>query len=689
MQISRKDIGYALYSRLEEAFRFWLKDKILGIFGSEWQSFVPPGVWLKVNEKSRSLSGSQIDDPLVVFEETDIPDIMEIVCYKGNFPRYVQAGVIKIEEFRSIIGKLYELRNKIAHVKLNFTAIDLDLLIEIANALLPLLGSNGGELKDALDCLKNNPSRILVSIPSDFQIYGDTWDFAHLNNLPPADYDPDGGFIGRKDDLNRIEKLVLGDLHRVVTVSGAGGVGKTAIVHYLCENLLRKESFPFSALVWVSAKEEVLSPTGIERIEPTIQNYEEVLDNIIATLGWVDDLDKPIEKKQEVVDIILGAGAKGILLVVDNLETIRDNRVVEFIKDFPPPSKVLITSRLGLGEVERRYPLKEMSKKDALVLLRTVAREKGVDDLVRMADDVLATYVEKMSCYPLAIKWVIGQVALGKDINVAVAGLTSSTGDVARFCFEYIFDSLLNENARLVLYSLAMYEKPLTLGVLSHVANLEPEALESAIRELTLASLILPTQTMVGDEAVETRYELLPLTTNYIRTKLTERPEINRLMRSRIAMVQTLIEEADKAGKAYRYSLADMGAETEEEKIAATWALTAHQKSQAGDYSGAVDALRRATQIAPNFPALYRNWAIIEAGSGFYDQADSLMKRSTNMDPNDPRLWFAWGNIEKDRQRYDKASEYMTKALVLSPNDAPILGSLGEIEKRRGNYQEA
>lgn len=689
MQISRKDIGYALYSRSEEALRYWLKDKILNLFGADWQSQVPAGIWSKAKEKYSSDSPQQFDDPLSLFEETDIPDLMEIVCYRNAFDQYIPRETMRIGDFRDHMKKLYDLRNRIAHVRHNFTALDLDLLMEIAKSLLTIVGAIGNDLRETLESINTNPETVMTRIPSEFLIYEDNPRFAHLNNLPPADFDPDGGFVGRKEDLARIDKLILGDLYRVVTISGAGGVGKTAIAHSLSENLLRKEAFPFDGLVWISAKDEKLSATGIEKIEPTVRNYEEVLDSILATLGWEDDLAKPIAKKEESVDVILKAGSKGILLVVDNLETIRDDRVIEFIKDFPPPGKVLITSRLGLGEVERRYPLKEMTEKDAIVLLRTVAREKGIDDLVRLPDDTLGKYVHQMSCYPLAIKWVLGQVALGTDINIAVAGLTAPTGDVVKFCFEYIFDSLLTEPARMVLYSLAVFDKPLTRGVLTHVANLEPDALDSAIRDLTLASLIIPNQALTSDGTLETRYELLPLTTTYIRTKLGGSPTVNRQIQKRIEKVRHLTDEADKDGRDYRYSLFNMGAKTEEEKIAATRAQTAHQKSQAGDYAGAVDEFKRATEIAPNFPMLYRNWAIAEARFGFDEQADALMKKATSMDSSDSRLWYSWANMERDRQRYENAATYMRKALELSPNDAPILGALGEIEKRRGNYEDA
>jgi len=149
---------------------------------------------------------------------------------------------------------------------------------------------------------------------------------------------------------------------------------------------------------------------------------------------------------------------------------------------------------MGLGEVERRYALKELSKADAIALVRTVAREKGVEALVRLPDDTLYNYAQKMSSYPLAIKWVVGQVALGKDLDRLIESLVSTSGDIARFCFEHIYDNLLSENARMVLCCLAASDTPLTRGVLTHVSGLQAEQLDKALRDLTLASLIIQGQ---------------------------------------------------------------------------------------------------------------------------------------------------------------------------------------------------
>ena len=69
---------------------------------------------------------------------------------------------------------------------------------------------------------------------------------------------------------------------------GAGGVGKTALAHRLCSNLLSRKILPFDAILWVSAKEEKLSDTGIEPLEPTLRSFEDVLDDILRTYGWDD-----------------------------------------------------------------------------------------------------------------------------------------------------------------------------------------------------------------------------------------------------------------------------------------------------------------------------------------------------------------------------------------------------------------
>ena len=689
MQITRKDVGYTVYSRLEEALRLWIRETLLRAYGPGWLGQIPPGIQEKIQDKLSPLKITDFDDPLAILEESDLPDLFEIVSHRKAYKTFAPRTEIDLESFNQMLQHLYNLRIRIAHVKQTFTALDLDRLIEIAKILLPVVKPFANDLEETLACLAIQPERVILHIPPNFFLHEEEPQFAYLTNLPAADYDPDGGFIGRKDDLAKVENLLLGEVHRVITIAGAGGVGKTALAHYACQRVLSRDSSPFSAVVWASAKEQALTVTGIEQVDPTLRDYEDLLDSILETFRWFDELDGSLRDKESSVEVILRANDKGLLLVVDNLETITDSRVVEFIKDLPPPNKVLITSRMGLGEVERRYPLREMSPRDAVQLLRTVAMEKGAQSLARVPDDILGKYVDRMARYPLAIKWVVGQVALGKDIEVALSELVSPVGDVARFSFEKIFQSMLSNNAKLVLFALASYDRPLTRGILSHVANLAPDDLDTALRQLTIASLVIPSQVRTPDARIETQYDLLSLTRNFIRSKLMETPDIRTTLQARIQALRSLIEESERASRQYRASLPLFGAQTEEEKIAATLVVGGLQKNQAGDYRGSVQALERATQIAPHFGPAYREWANVESQAGFSDNAEVLIRKAASLTPQDPAVWTTWGVIEMRTQRYDEAASHLQRSRELNPHDHYAIHVAAEIEKRRGNFEEA
>ncbi len=687
MQFSRKDIGYTIYSRLERAIREWIKERFL-VFGPDWPSHIPEGVLTKALGRLDVASIQEVEDMAYILEETDFPDLGEIVCFGQNPSVFLPPESFTQKEFQEQMAVLYELRCRIAHVKQSFTAVSLDQLMEKSTAFLQLLGSHASELAETLEVLNTAPEKVIVQMPSYFVIT-DEPPALYFHNLEPLDYESDGGFVGRADDLKKLRVLVLGDLDRVITVSGAGGVGKTALVHRFCSSLLTQHSQHFDAIVWISAKEEKLTLTGIEPIEPSVRNYEEVLDKILEVYGWYNVMQQDLAEKESYVNLILRESDKGILLVVDNLETVQDERILEFVKDMPRPNKALITSRMGLGEVERRYPLKEMSKADAIMLLRIVAKEKGADTLATLPDSVLYNYARRMSAYPLAIKWVVGQVALGMDIERLVSSLASTSGDIARFCFEHIYENVLSPEAKTVLCSLAANDGPLTRGVLTHVSGLLSDNLDRALRDLALASLVVPQQEKGKDSSIVTKYSLLPLTLGYLRVKLQSQPELWRTIRDRIAVVSNRMEEAARAGRQYRYALQDLGATTDEERIAATWALTAYQHAQTGDYDGAVLLFKRAVEIAPNFSRLYRNWAVVETDNGHYTRANELMEKATRLSPDDPALWFTWAQSEKRAGRLDSARKRLQKALALSPNDGAVLGGLGDVEKRCGNHEEA
>ena len=153
--------------------------------------------------------------------------------------------------------------------------------------------------------------------------------------------------------------------------------------------------------------------------------------------------------------------------------------------------------------------------------------------------------------------------------------------------------------------------------------------------------------------------------------------------------VQSTIEEAERAKKQYRFSLSNLGATTEEEKVAAMIAQTAFQKYQAGRYFDALEDYKRATNIAPRFSSIYRNWSVMESSEGHYIEADQLMSKAASLRPDDAQIWITWGNMKRKCDKIKDALEYYQRAYNLNPDDYVILNALGQAKCRLGDYEEA
>ena len=562
-QFTRAMLGYALWIATEDTLRNWIAKRLVDLFGSEWDQQIPAGIWNRLLERyDESVKTSNLSQVRDLLEHSDFPDLFDIVKYKKKSKLFLPES--ETEEIDYYNAKLYTLRNLIAHKPYSFNIRNLDDLSECAEWVIKIAGSTSSRLVEVKNGIEDEPEKYAQPIPEEFIV--DTRkqsQYKITNNFPPMDYEYDGGFVGRRKERQDLKRRLLDKrIHPVITVSGAGGVGKTALAHYVCEDVLTNHPEAFDGLVWISAKRDRLTVTGIEEIEPTAQTFEEVLDAILSTFGFSEYIDHALEdKKQTIQDIVIDDTKYGILLVIDNLETIvHDQSLIEYLKDIPLPHKVLITSRIGLGEIERRINIEEMSPGDAVELFRVIAREKSVKGLAQLPSETIKAYVKRMSSYPLVIKWVIGQAAVSKDFDRLVQNINSTDSDISKFCFEYIFDRMLSQESKLVLQCLATSDQELTQPVLMHVAELTVLEFEDVMLELELASLIIPSQDHDSANArIVTRYGILPLTRAYILSKEGSKRDI----KARLQGVLNLAENARRAKRHYELSLEYFGAETD------------------------------------------------------------------------------------------------------------------------------
>ncbi|MCU7198001.1 tetratricopeptide repeat protein [Turicibacter sanguinis] len=678
-----RDYGYTIISRFEKYLREYCKN-VINMNFSDYTECIPEGVMQSSQKRNKEIS-----DFSELLENIEFIHLKEIIVYKNNYNMFFDKNKLTQKEFVNLMDSLYALRCKIAHIRGYFSKLDLDALIEESKKIAFNTRFEYKKYIDFIDSIEKNPENLIIKTPAEF-VYDTKKDTEIINNLPIADYEYEGGFVGREEDKSKIIKMLKTSNHRVITISGAGGVGKTALAVSIVREVIDNNLIKYDGVIWVSAKENKLTYLGIEDIEPTLKNYEELLDTILNVMGFDINNYQSIDKKEEDINTLFDCCEK-VLLIIDNLETITDERIINFILDSHKNTTILITSRQGLGQVERRYELKELKEKEAIHLFRKISEDKSIKGLRKLDDNTIKKYVNKVYCYPLAIKWVLGQVAIGKDINNIIDNINESTSDISRFCFEQIYKSLTDES-KLILCTLSFFEDSAEKGVIKYICNIDTVMFEDSISNLVLLSLIIPEQKLNKENMeINTAYSLLPLTRGYVRVQLDSdpNPNLKRIIQERIMTVETTMEEANRASKQYRFSLSNLGATTEEEKVAAMLAQTAYQKYQGGNYLEAVEDFKKATQIAPRFSSIYRNWAIIESNEEHWIEADNLMSRASNLSEKDTQIWLVWGNIKRKNNKIKEAYQYYMKAYKLSPNDNIVLNSLGQALTRLGDYKEA
>jgi LuxR family transcriptional regulator, glucitol operon activator len=197
--------------------------------------------------------------------------------------------------------------------------------------------------------LEDNPGYVIsLQIPEFWQI-GST---KVKHNLPLPDYD-ETGFLGRGADRMAVRKHLLAS-HPIITIVGEGGVGKSALaIQCLYDILGLADNLPYEAIIWTSLKTKTLTASGVRDIKDSITSTLRIIENVAKELGATQPASADLENAiQEILDYL---SLFKILLVIDNYETVTDNSLRPLLTSIPGGSKVLLTSRVGLGELEIRY----------------------------------------------------------------------------------------------------------------------------------------------------------------------------------------------------------------------------------------------------------------------------------------------------------------------------------------------
>lgn len=340
-------------------------------------------------------------------------------------------------------------------------------------------------------------------------------------------------FVGRENELKEILRA-LGPLDRawIISLTGVGGIGKTELA--LQAGQIAKQTRLFENVVWITAKDSWLTPEGIQSFETeySLVSLDDLLDTIIEVLEMDPRLYRasPVRKKEAVLEVL---HTTSCLLIVDNLETVKDRAVIQFLtSEFPSPCKSLITTRLGGVTVsdegiaqtfsvaqtlvgQREIPIGPLSQEDAMVLFTRRAQKHELlftldEDFVKVREAV-----DKVARIPLAIEWVIGRMVLKKEtLEDAITQFNMPNSEGLTFCFENLIKAVGSRSQK-VLLAISIFVESVSWKMLREVTNIQPGNLNEALTRLVTASLI--GDFLLGEHIDDRRFSVPAPTRLYVK----------------------------------------------------------------------------------------------------------------------------------------------------------------------------
>jgi predicted ATPase/DNA-binding winged helix-turn-helix (wHTH) protein len=455
--------------------------------------------------------------------------------------------------------------------------------------------------------------------------------------LPPTNLpEPISELVGRDDVLGEI--LSLAAAHRLVTLTGAGGIGKTRLALAVAHRLLPQ----FADGVWLAE----FSPIADPGLVPV---------TVAAAIGL--DLGGGVVTAQRVSQSLAG---RRLVLVLDTCEHVigAAAALAEAVLRAGGTPRLLATSREPLrAEGEWVYPVPPLAvpaedAEEADELLRyggvrlfferlRAAEPHFASD--RGSAAMAAAICRRLDGIPLAIELAAARAAvlgveevathLDDRFRILTGGRRTALPrhQTLRATLDWSYE-LLSEPERVILRRLAVF---------SGSFSLEPASTVIASSDLTASQVIdglfsLIAKSLVAAEAedVPRRYRLLDTTRAYALEKLDESGEREWLARRHAEYYRDLFERAEAELEITPRTewLADYGWQIDNVRAALDWA-----------YSPNGDASLGAALIAATVP-LWMCLSLLEECRGRVEQALAALAAGADRDARrDMRLQAALG----------------------------------------------
>lgn len=576
-------------------------------------------------------------------------------------------------------------RNRVCHSR-PLEDEDLTRFLDLADTLLrDFRKLQWKELKNVRVKIEQDPTFVLrLEIPSFWTAAADVTP----HNLPMVDFD-ETGFVGRLTETRDVIKHILAP-HPLVTIVGEGGVGKSALALRCLYEILDTKDLRFDAVIWVSLKTRVLTPAGVRDIHDAVTTTLGIVQAATKEVGLTAVTNDLASLVKELRDYMTQSR---LLLVIDNLETLTLEDVRPLLGEIPTGSKVLLTSRIGLGELELRYKLDPLDKKQSVALARRHAKSLNLQLLFDCAEERLGKYCQSLFFNPLLIKWFVSSVSNGADPERLLTRSNQSFATALQFCFENLY-ARLGEAEKQVLQVLFAARRKLSQTelyfLLQDVTQLNQLELELALNVLHGSSMLKRSFADRRKADSGTQYALTDVSSEYLSRFAPPGTKILDKVQAAFKKLRLLADQAQIQGEVYPYDIFVVRATSVDERICAVFLNNALQKARTGRTSEARQLVDRAKDLLQNFAETYRISAIVEGKAKDLYKADEEIRMAIDLNPGSSLARYQYALfLLKEMEDSSNALGQIDAALQIDKDDPTLETARALILTRLGRFQES
>jgi tetratricopeptide (TPR) repeat protein len=498
-------------------------------------------------------------------------------------------------------------------------------------------------------------------------------------------------FIDREQLSSDVELSLRDSRVAVTSLLGIGGAGKTALATWAVLRAYERGDFKF--IVSITAKDRELTASGIQALTPSLTTFEALLDSVLEVLGFPDRKTESLDtKRDEATALLTNTGG---LLYVDNLETVDDNRIIEFLDNLPVGAKAITTSRRTRVRVAvRPIEIGALTDREVLQFVRSLASLPGFDYVRQLKEPEIGRIGTACDRLPLAIRWVLSRSRSPAEA-VSTADTITQSGrrgeELLEFSFRRVFEGLKMAEKR-VLYTLGIFQaalpiEALLVGATADAATSADPAILDALEQLIDASVV---QRIFDPNLNDYVYGLLPITRAFVSRQVSQAPELGSVIRRRLTDYFEAKDVADPDARLVVREARQGRADTETSLL--DLAISAKNR---GDHRTAANLFEQALGRNP------RSWRVAREYAEFQRHQEhnrtAALRLYEQAAANAPRrgaeralIYREWGMLLRDSGQADatdRAIECFEEARRESPNDVLATHALATMLARKGEYR--